>query len=280
MFDWLKAHRHPVKEADLSAYLDGELSPERKRQLEEHLRSCDGCSRKLDALRTLAAALREMPESPLPRSFTLTPEQARGIQKAKPSSTAARLYPAFRTAAAAAIVLLFAFVGADIFLQSGGGRDEPQATMMSAEKNVEMPATEGGAAADEEKSERQAFGENLATPSDTTGGFMPPGVPLPAPPGTPLPGAESTPLLVLSPVALGTPLPGTASTPLPDLALAAPETPPAPEAASPVAVAEEEKEEDRVWLRALEGVLGGLALGFLAVAFFVRVRSRRAGTPT
>jgi len=198
----------------------------------------------------------------------------RGVRPARPYAPVGRLYPVFRNAAAAALLLLFAFVGADVFLQSHGERAEPQATMMSAEKNVEIPGTASGAMADEEKSERQAFGENEATSVPGTGGFMPPGVPLPAPSGTPLPGVESTPLLVLSPAALGTPLPGAGLTPLPNLALTAPETPPAAEAARPAAGAEEE--EDRVWLRALEGVLAGLALGFLAVAFFVRRRSHRA----
>jgi len=278
MIDWLKSYRHPVKEVELSAYLDGRLSPDRSRRLDEHLRSCDPCRRRLADLRALAEALREMPEAPVPRSFALTPEQVRAVRPATPYAPAGRLYPVFRNAAAAALLLLFASVGADVFLQSQGGRSEPQATMMSAEKNVEIPGTASGAMADEEKSERQAFGESEATPASGTGGLMPPGVPVPAPTGTPLPGAESTPLLVLSPAALGTPLPGAGLTPLPDLALTAPETPPAAEAARPAAAAEEE--EDRVWLRTLEGVLGGLALGFLAVAFFVRRRSRRAGTPT
>jgi len=279
MLDWLKSYRHPLKEAKLSAYLDGRLSPDRSRRLDEHLRSCDPCRRRLADLRALAEALREMPEAPVPRSFALTPEQVRGVRPVRPYAPVGRLYPVFRNAAAAAAVLLFASVGADIFLQSQGGRSEPQGVMLGAQKEMAVPSAEGGAAAaDEEKSERQAFGENEATPIPGTGGFIPPSVPVPAPPGTPLPGAESTPLLVLSPVALGTPLPGAGLTPLPDLALTAPETPPAPEAAPPAAGAE--KEEDRVWLRALEGVLAGLALGFLAVAFFVRARSRRAGTPT
>ena len=272
MLDWLKSYRHPLKEADLSAHLDGRLSPDRSRRLEEHLRSCDPCRRRLADLRALAEALREMPEAPVPRSFALTPEQVRGVGQVRPYAPAGWLYPVFRNAAAAALLLLFASVGADVFLQSHGERSEPQGVMLGAQKEMAVPGTESGAAADEEKSERQAFGENVATPSDSTGGVMPPGVPVPAPPGTPLPGAESTPLLVLSPAALGTPLPGAGLTPLPDLALAA------PEAARPAAAAEEE--EDRVWLRALEGVLGGLALGFLAVAFFVRRRSRRAETPS
>jgi len=278
MFSWLKSYRHPLKEAELSAYLDGRLSPARSRRLEEHLRSCAPCRRRLADLRALAEALREMPEAPVPRSFALTPEQVRAVRPVRPYAPAGRLYPVFRNAAAAALLLLFAFIGADIFLQSGGGRGEPQAKSLSTENQTGSFLAHPNTAADEEKSERNAFGENVATPASGAGGLMPPGVPVPAPTGTPLPGAESTPLLVLSPAALGTPLPGASLTPLPDLALAAPETPPAAEAARPAAVAEEE--EDRVWLRALEGVLGGLALGFLAVALFVRVRSRRAGTPT
>ena len=258
MLDWLKSYRHPLKEAELSAYLDGRLSPDRSRRLEEHLRSCDPCRRRLADLRALAEVLREMPEAPVPRSFALTPEQVRGVRRATPYAPAGRLYPVFRNAAAAALLLLFASVGADIFLQSQGGRSEPQGVMLGAQKNVAVPGTESGAMADEEKGEREAFGQSGSTPVPGTGGFMPPGVPVPVPSGTPLPGAGLTPL--------------------PELALTAPGTPPAPEAAPPAAVAEEE--EDRVWLRALEGVLAGLALGFLAVAFFVRVRSRRAGTPT
>ena len=257
MFDRLKSYRHPVKEEELSAHLDGRLSPDRARRLEGHLRSCDSCRRQLADLRGLAAALREMPGAPVPRSFALTPEQVRGVRPARPYAPAGRLYPVFRNAAAAALVLLFAFVGADIFLESGGGRSEPQGDMVGAEKNMEAPSVTG-VTADEEKSEREAFGQSGATPA---------AVPVPNAP-------ESPPLLVLSPTAWGTPMPGESLTPLPDLALTAPGTPAAPEAAQPAAAPE--KEEDRVWLRVLEGGLAGLALGFLAFALFLRRRSRRA----
>jgi hypothetical protein len=279
MLDWLRSYRHPLKEVELSAYLDDRLPPDRSRRLEEHLRSCDPCRRRLADLRALAEALREMPEAPVPRSFALTPEQVRVVRPARPYAPVGRLYPVFRNAAAAALVLLFALVGADIFLQSSGGRGEPQGTAMSAEKNAEMPSVESGAAADEEKSEREAFGQGEATPHDVTGSSVPPVPAVPGVPPTPLPEAALAPLPTLSPVVPETPLPGAGLTPLPGLALAAPGTPPAPEAAPPAAAPEKE-EEDRVWLRALEGIIAGLALGFLAVALFVRVRSRRAGTPT
>ncbi len=275
MLDRLKFYRHPVREKDLSAHLDGRLSPDRARRLEEHLRSCDSCRRKLADLRALAAALREMPDAPVPRSFALTPEQVRGVGPVRPYAPAGRLYPVFRNAAAAALVLLFAFVGADVFLESGGGRSEPQGVMVGAEKNMEAPSAQG-VTADEEDGDRQAFGENEAVPGSSE--------------------PESTPLLILSPTAWGTPVPGaglipspnpvptapetppsaTTLTPLPDLALTAPEASPAVEAARPDAAAAPEEEEDRLWLRVLEGVLAASALGLLAVALFLRRRSRRA----
>jgi len=276
MLDRLKFYRHPVREKDLSAHLDGRLSPDRARRLEEHLRSCDSCRRKLADLRALAAALREMPDAPVPRSFALTPEQVRGVGPVRPYAPVGRLYPVFRNAAAAALVLLFAFVGADVFLESGGGRSEPQGVMVGAEKNMEAPSAQG-VTADEEDGDRQAFGENEAVPGSSE--------------------PESTPLLILSPTAWGTPVPGaglmpspnpvptapetpplaTTLTPLPDLALTAPETPPAVEAARPAAAAApEQEEEDRVWLRVLEGVLAASALGLLVVALFLRRRLRRA----
>ncbi len=272
MFDRLKFYRHPVGEEDLSAHLDGRLSPARARRLEEHVRSCDSCRRKLADLRALAAALREMPDAPVPRSFALTPEQVRGVRPVRPYAPVGRLYPVFRNAAAAALVLLFAFVGADIFLESGGGRSEPHEDMVGAQKSMEVPSTQG-VTADEENGGRQAFGEGEAVPGSSA--------------------PESTPLLVLSPTAWGTPMPGgglmpspnpvptapetppsaTTLTPLPDLALAAPEASPAVEAARPAAAPEEEG--DRLWLRLLEGVLAASALGLLAVALFLRRRSRR-----
>src|SRR4030042_1568337 len=97
MIDWLKSYRHPLKEAELSAYLDGRLSPDRSRRLEEHIRSCDPCRRKIDDLRALAEALREMPEAPVPRSFALMPEQVRGVGQGRPYAPVGGVSPLFRT---------------------------------------------------------------------------------------------------------------------------------------------------------------------------------------
>jgi len=44
----------------MSAYLDGELADDERRQFEEHLASCDACTRELDHLRRLTEDLNMM----------------------------------------------------------------------------------------------------------------------------------------------------------------------------------------------------------------------------
>ncbi|MGQ9625309.1 MAG: anti-sigma factor family protein [Anaerolineae bacterium] len=55
----------------LSAYIDGELSPEQVAQVEEHLRDCPRCAWHLETLRRTVELLRELPIALPPRSFTI-----------------------------------------------------------------------------------------------------------------------------------------------------------------------------------------------------------------
>ena len=52
--------------ADLSAYLDGELAPERLSTLQSHLAGCDRCSRFGGQVGRLLADLRDGLRTPLP----------------------------------------------------------------------------------------------------------------------------------------------------------------------------------------------------------------------
>ncbi len=72
---WLDRHQRLCDQ--LSPYLDGELAPRPRGALERHLASCAPCRRELAGLRATARALAELPEAEVPRSFTLTPDQAR-----------------------------------------------------------------------------------------------------------------------------------------------------------------------------------------------------------
>src|SRR5262245_36981737 len=68
-------NRHP--RTDLSAFIDGELSPRAVKSLESHLATCSQCAGEVASLRETRATLRSLPEAAAPRSFALTPEMAR-----------------------------------------------------------------------------------------------------------------------------------------------------------------------------------------------------------
>ena len=57
--------------SDLSPYLDGELSTERRCELLRHLQSCDHCAARLRQLRAVSAELRQLPAPAPPRYLAL-----------------------------------------------------------------------------------------------------------------------------------------------------------------------------------------------------------------
>ncbi|MEX2661747.1 MAG: zf-HC2 domain-containing protein [Vicinamibacterales bacterium] len=64
---------------ELSRYLDGELSPSRRRIVERHIASCTCCGTMEHRLRTVMAACRAEGDEPLPRAVTAS--AARRIKK-------------------------------------------------------------------------------------------------------------------------------------------------------------------------------------------------------
>ncbi|HSO93662.1 MAG TPA: zf-HC2 domain-containing protein, partial [Candidatus Dormibacteraeota bacterium] len=60
----------------LSAYVDGELDPPARAELEAHLKTCSGCGVRLDSLRQTVSAVRALPMETPPRAFTV-PAQRR-----------------------------------------------------------------------------------------------------------------------------------------------------------------------------------------------------------
>ncbi|MDI6857287.1 MAG: zf-HC2 domain-containing protein [Dehalococcoidia bacterium] len=257
MFEWLKLRRHIVGEDELSAYLDEELPPARRRKIEEHLRGCPACRARLAELRTLKQTLSSLPQAAAPRSFALTPEQARRPGQVRPAYAAARVYPVLRNAAAAVAVLFFAFVAADIFVSTTGGEQAAErgaATLQGLPEDMQAERSLAGAAEDEAPDERKETAPAAPAP-DVAPAVTPPAV-APSEAG---PGAETTP---------------------PALALTEPE-PTAPEFAGQEATVGEagmaeaaEEDGGSGWLRPLEGALGGAAIALVAAAFFLRRRRR------
>lgn len=141
---------------DLSASLDGELSPARSRAVEAHVASCEACQGSLGALRDVRTALSGLGHEAAPRSFRLregwVPEQAPGV--AQRMMRAAPLL--------AGLASLFVVGGLAWLYASGGGggsgdsggtlasapaRSSEMAADAAPPKSVEDYATTPGSAA-------------------------------------------------------------------------------------------------------------------------------------
>lgn len=115
----------------VSAYIDGAMSPKEKQAFEAHLASSATLHKELLDYVHLKAALRSLPHKKAPRNFTLSPERVQ-VRKAVP-----RLAPAFSFASAGVAILLMLAFGSEYLL----GRSsqmistealEPQAAMLES----------------------------------------------------------------------------------------------------------------------------------------------------
>ncbi len=70
----VKTEHHRVEEM-ISAYMDGELSPEDRARVERHLDTCADCAWNLWTLRQTVDMLGRLPSMPVPRPFTISEAQ-------------------------------------------------------------------------------------------------------------------------------------------------------------------------------------------------------------
>lgn len=100
----------------LSAYLDGQVTAQERRQVEQHLATCAACARELETLRYTTRLLRAMPPVSVPRAFTLAEAEV-GHAAARRRMT--RLARTLQGAAALVAALLLAVLVGDILWQPG-----------------------------------------------------------------------------------------------------------------------------------------------------------------
>lgn len=98
----------------LSAYLDGQLSPKDRAQVEARLWKDAALRNALDELDRTRAAVRQLPRLKAPRNYTLSPQKV----KIRPML---RLYPAFGMASALASVILVMVIVVDLLGQFAPG---------------------------------------------------------------------------------------------------------------------------------------------------------------
>jgi hypothetical protein len=128
----------------LSAYADGELTPQEAEGLRSRLEHDPALQQALAEIRHTAGLLRSLPALPPPRSFTLSRDRA----------TAARRYPRLQLATALAGLALFLVAGVDVlsrslpagapamFAQERAAAPLPEAQMLQ-EAAAEQPPQEG-----------------------------------------------------------------------------------------------------------------------------------------
>ncbi|MBI2914051.1 MAG: zf-HC2 domain-containing protein [Chloroflexi bacterium] len=125
----LRFDRHRRFRDRLSASIDGQLNPRQAGALEAHLASCAGCRRHLEELRATVAALRDLPQEEVPRSFALTPQHiarpAAGARVAPAQALTTGLRLAGVALAFALAVVLIADLGG---IGGGGGGQEAART--------------------------------------------------------------------------------------------------------------------------------------------------------
>ena len=115
--------RHPVRDEDLSALLDGELEAARRERVESHLETCAACRAAIDELRAVRAALAALPRAQTPRSFALRQADIEaGMVLAAPSALG-RAPALLGGLAMVAFVAFFVLLGVDL----SDGSSEPSA---------------------------------------------------------------------------------------------------------------------------------------------------------
>jgi anti-sigma factor RsiW len=115
---WMRKRKettdHGYAEERLSAYLDGELSPQERQAVSQHLSACHACQWQLDTLRQTVQWTRELPTIPVPRVFTI-PASVQPV----PAPRQRRSVVPLLQGATAFIALLFVVVVASDFALTG-----------------------------------------------------------------------------------------------------------------------------------------------------------------
>jgi anti-sigma factor RsiW len=119
---------------DLSAYLDGQLSPRQSARLEEKLQARADLRAALNELNQTRSVLRSQPAVRAPRNFTLTPKMV-GARQAPPRSF--QLFPAMRLASVLAVALFILVLAGDLLT---GGRQPGLVPVAYQPEQMSAPA--------------------------------------------------------------------------------------------------------------------------------------------
>ena len=143
--------RHPIRDAELSAFVDGELPAVDSARVEAHVESCDPCGQTLLELRAVRQSVRDLPRVAAPRSFALREADVQTEARA-PAAGAFSGAPGLLGAVATMAVLVFGvLVAVDVGgTPSGGGADSAGMNFVTQGLEAEADATLPEALGDED----------------------------------------------------------------------------------------------------------------------------------
>ncbi|MCI0777074.1 MAG: zf-HC2 domain-containing protein [Chloroflexi bacterium] len=124
-------NRHEVREEELNALVDGELTESARHRIERHIESCTPCSEAVAELRGLSRAMSELPAVVAPRSFALREADIAAAKTPAPSSLFGSVQPLLSGVAAIAIVAFIVLVGVDIAEDNASDFDASTSGRMS-----------------------------------------------------------------------------------------------------------------------------------------------------
>lgn len=114
----------------LNAWIDGIATPDEQDIVDHHIASCETCQHRLDELQGVKAMLASLPMVDPPRSFALTPEQAKkpvSIRERTKPSNIIRLLPIVRTLSVAAMLAVL-ILGGSLVMNQGESTMSPGVT--------------------------------------------------------------------------------------------------------------------------------------------------------
>lgn len=134
-----RGEQHIAQEL-LSAYLDKQVMPRERGQVERHLRACVKCAQELETLQYVAGLLRATPRVSVPRAFTLSEaDVGRSAVRGRPRR---RLSLYFQGATAVVAALLVVVVVGDVLTGSMRQSAAPVAAPVAAPMMLEKTAVE------------------------------------------------------------------------------------------------------------------------------------------
>ena len=191
---WFNRHRRFQER--LSAYMDGELAQRDARSVQTHLESCESCRRQMAGLRVASAAMREMPDVDVPRSFALKPADVARPATRPETGVAHSFNSGLRLTGAGLAAVLALVLVLDVGGVVGGGdtgddgnlsADDQMLGLLAGRPEEESKAA-GGA---NSRSEDAAVGSGQEPSASTTDNFQ----------TTPAPDGEGDILATPSPLA-------------------------------------------------------------------------------